>query len=514
MLEQIRGLEELRGLLAAAQASVTAAFVAGRRDEQAAVGVPARRVGLGIAQELGLARRESPARAGRYAGWSSILTAELPHTLAALRSGVTSEWRAMLVARETGWLSREDRAAVDADLGPRLGGLGDGQVEAEARRLAYRLDPHGTVERRARAARSRRVSLRPAPDGMSSLNAMLPLTQGVAVYAALNAAAASARAVGDGRSRGQVMADMLVERVTGQERAELVPLRVDLIITDQALTNTGPQAGEPATVSGWGPIPAPVARDLIARTATHAQTGSAEPGRTGGRPREVSGSEDGPTKTSARGHRSEAGRRDRSSGAAAAQGLVALRRLFTDPVGRLVSMETQGRFFTPAMGEFVRLRDQRCITPFCGALIRHIDHLMSVANGGLTSLTNAGGRCEACNQAKEAPGWTVTRMPDGSISVTMPTGHDTQAFTRSHAPGAEPLPEQPAAPPSVEPPAVPPPAPPSAAPLAESPAVPLPAPPRHVVTAPRSTVTRAPSTRTSRRRTTRKRRSPAARLSP
>jgi hypothetical protein len=268
---------------------------------------------------------------------------------------------------------------------------------------------------------------------MSYLGATLPVTQGVAVYAALNAAAASATAVGDGRSRGQVMADTLVERVTGQERAELVPLRVDLIITDQALTDTGAQANEPATVSGYGPMPAPVARDIIARTATGGQSS-----RTEGSPGQVSPG-------------------GGSSGEAAAQGLVALRRLFTDPAGRLVSMETQNRFFTSAMGEFVRLRDQRCTTPFCGAPIRNIDHLVSVANGGPTSLVNAGGLCESCNLAKEAPGWTVTRMPDGTITVTMPTGHDTATLTRPHAPTAAPLPEQPAAPPSAEPPSAPPP---------------------------------------------------------
>lgn len=39
-----------------------------------------------------------------------------------------------LVARETIWLSREQRAVVDAELAPRLGRLGDRKVEAEAKR--------------------------------------------------------------------------------------------------------------------------------------------------------------------------------------------------------------------------------------------------------------------------------------------------------------------------------------------------------------------------------------------
>lgn len=78
-----------------------------------------------------MARRESPFRAQRYAGWCTILTGELPATFAALQAGATTEWRAMLVARETAWLSRHDRAAVDAKVGPRLARLGDRQAEAE-----------------------------------------------------------------------------------------------------------------------------------------------------------------------------------------------------------------------------------------------------------------------------------------------------------------------------------------------------------------------------------------------
>ncbi|MDO6145615.1 HNH endonuclease, partial [Paenarthrobacter aurescens] len=73
----------------------------------------------------------------------------------------------------------------------------------------------------------RMVSLRPAPDTMTYLTALLPVAQGVAVYKALTQAADSARSSGDAGSggasgsgsavptRGQVMADTLVERITG-----------------------------------------------------------------------------------------------------------------------------------------------------------------------------------------------------------------------------------------------------------------------------------------------------------
>jgi hypothetical protein len=51
--------------------------------------------------------------------------------------------------------------------------------------------------------------------------------------------------------------------------------------------------------------------------------------------------------------------------------------------------------------------DGTCRTPYCDAPIRHTDHATPVAHGGPTSVLNGLGECEACNYAKEAPGWRV-----------------------------------------------------------------------------------------------------------
>jgi hypothetical protein len=103
---------------AAAQAEVTVEFAASQRAGQVAAGVPAARVGAGIGAQVGLARRDSPFRGSRYVGLAQALASELPATLAALRRGDTSEWRATLVARETACLDPADRRAADAELGP------------------------------------------------------------------------------------------------------------------------------------------------------------------------------------------------------------------------------------------------------------------------------------------------------------------------------------------------------------------------------------------------------------
>jgi hypothetical protein len=372
-IEVIGLLESLKAVAAAAQARQTVVFVESRCAEQATAGVPAKQVGRGIAHEVGLAKRCAPALARKYVGWARALTTELPNTLRELQGGRTTEWRAILVARESGWLSREHRAQIDTDIAPRLGELGDRLVERETRAMAQRLDPAGAADRARNAESDRHVSLRPAPDTMTRLSALLPVAQGVAAYAALGAAADSARAAGDPRSRGQVMADTLVERVTGQAHAEQVPMTVNLVMNPDAFTGSGAGANEPAVVDRYGSVPAPMARALANRAG-----------------------DDRP---------------------------VWLRRLLTDKAGRLISMETRRRYFTEAQREFLRLRDGVCATPYCEAPIRHADHATPASDGGQTTLDNGQSLCEACNYAKQAAGWTTHRDRDGTITVTTPTGH-------------------------------------------------------------------------------------------
>lgn len=374
-IDRISLLEQLKAAAAAAQARETAAFSASQRAAHRAAGVPEDRVGRGVAAQVGLARRISPNQAARYVGWSTILVTELPNTYLALSEGRVSERRAETVAKETIWLSREHRLTVDADLGPRLADLGDRRVEAETRKLGYRLDPEGFVARRAHAEHERRVWLRPAPEAMVYLTALLPVAQGVACHAALTRAADTSTAVGDERGRGQLMADTLVERVTGQAAARDVPVGVNLIVTEHTLLEGG---NEPADVDGYGPIPADTARELVTGPSDSTQ--------------------------------------------------MWLRRLWADPErGQLIAMESSQRYFPAGQRMFIRFRDQYCRSPYCGAPIRHADHIRTVEEGGPTTLDNGRGSCEACNHAKQAPGWRtrVVENDDGvhEVETITPTGH-------------------------------------------------------------------------------------------
>lgn len=389
-VDRMRALEGLKSAAAAAQAHDMVAFADSQLDGQAAQGLPARDRGSGIPSQIGLACRQSPHKASRMLTTARALLDNLPQTLAALARGETTEHRASLIAKETNVLDSDQRRRVDAELAPRLGELGDRATEAEAHRWSCRLAPAEMAERAARASADRRVTIRPAPDTMAHLTGLLPVKDGVAVYAALDAAAKAAIAAGDTRGRGQIMADTLVERVTGVASGAH-PIEISLIMTDRALLAEG---DEPAHVHGYGSVPAEVARRWILAVLDRDDDG---------------------------------GRRARRH----KRGRVWLRRLFTSPDGRdLVAMDSRRRTFPRMMRRLIEFRDQVCATPYCDAQIRHIDHVTPVREGGATSYANGRGTCARCNYAKEAPGWSAsvtdsTRQPSGGdrvVTLQTPTG--------------------------------------------------------------------------------------------
>jgi hypothetical protein len=173
------------------------------------------------------------------------------------------------------------------------------------------------------------------------------------------------------------MADTLVERVTGQAAAEAVPVEVNLVMSDQSLFNAGPASDEPAHLEGHGPVPAELARRLLL--------------------------------------------------AADASADAWVRRLFRSPqTGELAALDSRRRVFAGSLRQLLVARDQVCRTPWCDAPIRHADHVTAVTDGGDTQPDNGQGLCEACNYAKEAPGWRAhqRRRRAGPVTETeTPTGH-------------------------------------------------------------------------------------------
>jgi hypothetical protein len=468
-ISQLDALERVKAACAAAQARVTARFVdsqaemaeewrarasecsqAGDFDGWRAAREQARRAEfepapsrrarasrstrnaqhVGVAAQVGLARRESPARAARVVGASLALVRHLPHTLAALTAGVLTERRAQVVVSATSHLAPELQAAVDREVvgaaGEAAGTWGDRELERRVRACADRLDAAAAVERARRAESERRVTIRPVPDTMAIVSAVLPVAQAVALHASLAAAAAEAKAAGDDRTRGQVMADVLVERVTGQAHAPLVPVEVQVVITDRALF-----AGDatPAHVPGYGTVPAGWARDLLRHDL--APDGA---GRLPGDTLVLLGGAGSGRRSPAPGRGCAVLVEDDDGPPVGPQpARVWLRRLFTHPgTGTLVAMDSRRRLFDAGLRRFLVARDGTCRTPWCDAPIRHADHVRPHSAGGPTTDVNGQGLCVRCNLVKEQPGWAVEVVDSGptagsgrphAVELTTPTGH-------------------------------------------------------------------------------------------
>ena len=172
------------------------------------------------------------------------------------------------------------------------------------------------------------------------------------------------------------MVDLLFDRGTGASVASGVPVAVNLVLSDETLLAGGHEA---AQLQGLGPVPAGIARQLVADAA------------------------DRGTETS-------------------------LQRVYSCPqLGGLTAMESQARTFPKSLRKLIDLRDRTCRTPWCDAPIRHHDHIRSRRTLGKTTVRNGSGLCEACNYAKEAPGWTARPVhnPGGThlIDLGAPTGH-------------------------------------------------------------------------------------------
>lgn len=383
-IELLRELEALKSAASAEQARTSAVLEQLRHNDEALRGVDKARRGKGLDAEIGLARGDSPARGSKHLNLANALTQDLPKTFAALREGRIHEEHAQVVAKETSWLSAENRGEVDTQIHERLGTLGPRKLGAEVRAHAQRLDQAGAVKRLARAKNERRVSARPAPEGMAYLSALLPMEQAVAMYSGLHRDATTMVGTGETsdpadpngqpRTRDQIMADLLVERVTGQATAPAIPAEVQLVMTDEALFGDGE---DPAWIANHGPIPAETAKRWLADS----------------------------------------------------EAAVSLRRIFTRPKdNQLIGMESRARLFPARLRQMVLLRDHTCRSPYCDAPIREIDHIVPDRDGGPTSWSNSSGLCAACNQTKDNTGWRHQGDPE-HLTVTTPTGHQYSTNT-------------------------------------------------------------------------------------
>ncbi|WP_226352508.1 DUF222 domain-containing protein [Pseudonocardia sp. ICBG601] len=378
LIDQVQQIESVQASLAALQASRIRAFaqthIQNRLTDDGTDGsdrarTDPERLHRSVVAQIQLACRVSTTEARTRVANARDLHSGLDHVRGLHTAGELSAAKVTAIAVECRDLDPHQRRQVDTRLAAHdLTRLGIGRLRAMTRRLVAEIAPERFRARVHAAAAERRVTLRPAPDAMSYLTAYIPVAQGAACLAALQKAFVQVQVdpAPLTRSRGQIMADTLVERVTGQATATAVNLEVQVTVPVQALLDPTPSP-LPAEIPGLGPVPV----ELLATS----------------------------------------------------EGTASLRRLLTDQ-GLVIGGDSRQRTFTGLLATLVKARaNNRCTEPYCDAPLRHIDHIHRHTDGGHTELDNGRGLCEFHNHIREQPGWHVTRTPDGTVLTTTPTGH-------------------------------------------------------------------------------------------
>lgn len=388
VVDRLSQLERARCKLVADQYEAAIELREQRVAERRARGGRNERWEAGLAGELGLALRISPHRAARFLNCARELAHHLPELRCRLHDGDVSPEAVPIIVAGLSHLEPADRLAADRALcsDPQtIAGLGVRRLQNLVQRIAYERDRQGTVDRIAKAAKDRRVTIRPEPDAMARVSIVLPVTQAVAIYAALRRATESiAGTAHEVRTRSQIMADEAFRLLTGRDGAQAVPVAVNLTMPAGVLL--GERAGT-VHVGGGPAIPAEIARVITAR--------------------------------------------------AVAAGQAWVRRLFIEPkTGSVVAMDSRARCFPTGLADVIAARDQYCRTPYCDAPIAHTDHVVPHHAGGATSFDNGQGLCAACNYTKEAAGWSSATVAGESgrhtVRITTPSGHVYRSTAPAH----------------------------------------------------------------------------------
>ncbi|WHP60659.1 DUF222 domain-containing protein [Arthrobacter sp. KFRI-F3372] len=365
-------------------------------------GMPVQAQEMAVAAEIGCVLALGPRAASTFLSVSHALTTNLPLTLAALQAGTISWQHARVMADEAATLDPAGAAALEAHFldpdTPRpagaatIGEMPAYRFKAKARTWRERHHPESLEKRHAKGVADRRVEYRPDQDGMAWLSACLPADQAMAGWNRLNALSRAAQGPTEPRTLTQLSADHFVQAIltSGTNASsgdgagigtDLTPssrIRAQVLVTVPVVSLMG-VTDEPAMLDGFGPIPASMARDLVAN------------------------------------------------------GAESFHRVLVDPRdGAPLEIGRSSYRVTKAMRNWLRLRDGQCPFPGCSnpSLDNEADHLLAWHHGGTTGISNLGQPCPKHHKLRHTSRWKPTpatkNQPPG---WTSPTGRH---YTSEH----------------------------------------------------------------------------------
>ncbi|WAP50462.1 DUF222 domain-containing protein [Arthrobacter sp. ATA002] len=311
-------------------------------------------------------------------------------------------------------------------------GLAAGQTKAQFRVRAQRLRenkyPETIVERQRTAFDQRRVWLRPEPDGMSWLSAILPAETAQGIFNQLTTAARGEQAAGDPRSVDQLRTDILTDHLGGHSHSDCHCDNGDA--RKSRSRRTGHSRGNGRANSGSGAGRDGAGRDGAGRDAAGMDGAGRGSCRIGHGPRArteivviinaetLFGADDQPAELLGCGPISpERARR-------MARTAVKWTPVERNPDGDEILRVGRSRRVSTGLKRFLRARDGTCRFPGCriNAVISEIDHTKPWAQGGATDHDNLEHLCRRHHMFKTEGYWKAHQPSPGIIEWTSPGG--------------------------------------------------------------------------------------------
>jgi hypothetical protein len=331
-------------------------------------------------EEIAAALRISPNSAQHRIDTANLLVHHLPETTRALAEGAISTAHANAIARESapliyGGADKSVIAKIEAKALSSVEFSTPNQIAVAIRKAVAQASPQDFEEKFISAREERKVICYPERDGMSTISALLTAPDARLIMRSLEKRIAESKDLS--KSSDQRRADAFVELLTGEEvnheggeksTQKKSAMTINVIVDLPTLLGL---ADNPAELSGYGAIPASLARELA--------------------------------------------------------NSYPWRRFITDPIsGELLECGREKYQPPQALAEFINARDKTCRFPGCrrAAELSDIDHAIPWDDGGQTNPANLGALCRRHHRLKTHGGWKIISNPDGSCTWTSPYGRE------------------------------------------------------------------------------------------
>jgi hypothetical protein len=393
--------------------------------------VTARRV---AATELAAALRVSESAAQSLLDESAALTTTLPGTHAALREGALSYAHTVALVDEARNLPTSSHGEFETTLLPEASTRTAAGLRQRARVVRERLHPDSIEERCREARERRDVRLEPARDGMAWLTAYLPAEDAIAAYRRVSEIARGLGTTGDAEQhdertlaqrRADVMTDLLHDGIMSGSGAGR-GVRAQVLVTVPALTLL---EREGSCTRGHG-SDSDTAPALQTSTGADIAPGQGTSVGTGTSPGTSTGTGTGTSTAAANTLVPPATLEGYGPiSADVARRLAAhapsFTRLLTHPETGAVLSVGRDRYAVPRdLRLWLRVRDETCRFPGCGrsAASADVDHTVDWQHAGATRHDNLAHLCEAHHRLKHQTAWLVHQAGGGVLEWTAPSG--------------------------------------------------------------------------------------------